>query len=326
MIGKVMTGKSFRGCLLYCLNDKKQEVNKEQKMQNRAEILLFHKCGGRDKELVQQFNEVRALNNKLAKPVLHITLSLAEGDKASRQTLIEISESCAREMGFQNNQWVAVLHHDTNHPHLHMVANRIGFDGSTVSDSNSYKRIALFCRKMEEKHGLQQVLSSRAFLSQKEKELPRLDNRKLQLQNDIKQCLFLAKNYEQFEGLMKEKKITIEQGRGIAFTDEKKMRVKGSELGYSLKTIERIFAQKQGLVINPTYQIQQVHKEVTVLSNHSNRQLLKTHEVKPVVPVGKATTSLLTQLMKPEINAMQSVPMELLNEAQKKKERKLRQG
>ncbi len=63
--------------------------------------------------------------------------------------LMEMSEGCAKEMGFQNNQWVAVLHHDTNHPHLHIVANRIGFDGRTVSDSNSYKRIALFCRKME---------------------------------------------------------------------------------------------------------------------------------------------------------------------------------
>ncbi len=67
MIGKVMIGKSFRGCLLYCLNDKKQEENEEQKMRNRAEVLLFHKCGGNDKELVQQFNEVRALNNKLSK-------------------------------------------------------------------------------------------------------------------------------------------------------------------------------------------------------------------------------------------------------------------
>ena len=321
MIGKVMIGKSFRGCLLYCLNDKKQEVNKEQKMQNRAEILLFHKCGGRDKELVQQFNEVRALNNKLAKPVLHITLSLAEGDKASRQTLIEISESCAREMGFQNNQWVAVLHHDTNHPHLHMVANRIGFDGSTVSDSNSYKRIALFCRKMEEKHGLQQVLSSRAFLSQKEKELPRLDNRKLQLQKQVKQCLFLAKNFEQFEGLMKEKKITIERSRGIAFTDEKKMRVKGSELGYSLLTIERILAKKQGLSMQPTCQTKQVNDKVEKQSNHSTNQLIKTQQVGLIPSAGKAVTSLLTQLMKPEHEAIEPIAQELLQEAKKKKKK-----
>ena len=31
MIGKITTGKSFRGCLLYCLNDKQQmHQNHEQ--------------------------------------------------------------------------------------------------------------------------------------------------------------------------------------------------------------------------------------------------------------------------------------------------------
>ena len=325
MIGKVMTGKSFRGCLLYCLNDKRQEENGEQKMRNRAEVLLFNKCGGNDKELIQQFNEVRALNNKLSKPVLHITLSLAEGDKTDTQTLMQMSEGCAKEMGFANNQWVAVLHHDTNHQHIHIVANRIGFDGLTVSDSNGYRKIADYCRRMEVKYELEQVLSPRKFVSQKERELPRLDTRKLKLQDDIKQCLFLAKNYEQFEGLMKRKNITIEKGRGIAFTDEKKMRVKGSELGYSLLTIERILAQKQGLSMQPTCQTKHFNDNVEKQSNHPTHQLVRAHEVGLAVHTGKAAASLLTLLIKPENNEMQPVAKELIREAKKKK-RKLRQG
>ena len=324
MIGKVMTGKSFRGCLLYCLNDKKQEENEEQKMSNRAEVLFFHKCGGNDKELIQQFNEVRALNNKLTKPVLHITLSLAQGDKGDRQTLVEISEGCAKEMGFQNNQWVAVLHHDTKHQHVHLVANRIGFDGRTISDSNSYKRIALFCRKMEEQYGLQQVLNPRPFLNQKERQLPRLDQRKQKLQNQVRQCLFLARNYEQFEGLMKRKNITVERGRGIAFIDEKKMRVKGSELGYSLSTIERIMAQKQGLSVQQKDKPKQGYNEAKVQSNHPTHQFVKTQEDKLVLTAGKAAPSLLTQLMKPENNPAEPVAKELTQEAKRKKRKRLR--
>ena len=43
---------------------------------------------------------------------------------------------------------------------------------------------------------------------------------------------------------MKEKKYQVIKARGIAFIDEKKVYVKGSELGYSLKTIERILEEK----------------------------------------------------------------------------------
>src|SRR4051812_16351248 len=136
MIGKITIGKSFRGCIAYCLNDKISEQNKDV-MKNRAEVLIYNKCFGNERELVQQFNEVRQLNTKLAKPVLHITLSLTPGENLSKDKLMEMSEHCAKDLGFENNQFIAIAHRDTNHQHLHIVANRIGFDKRTVSDSNN---------------------------------------------------------------------------------------------------------------------------------------------------------------------------------------------
>ncbi len=84
MIGKVIIGTSFKGCLMYCLNDKFQKPELETVMKDRAEVLLFNKCFGDQKELVQLFNEVRWLNPKLSKPVMHITLSLAPGENLSK--------------------------------------------------------------------------------------------------------------------------------------------------------------------------------------------------------------------------------------------------
>jgi hypothetical protein len=80
---------------------------------NRAEILMFNKCFGNQNELIQQFNEVRQLNPKLAKPVLHVTLSFAKNDKLDQNKLTAISEACATDMGFENNQFIAVVHKDT---------------------------------------------------------------------------------------------------------------------------------------------------------------------------------------------------------------------
>lgn len=244
MIGKVSTGKSFRGCLLYCLNDKKQPSEKEA-MEGRAELIKFNQCFGNQQELIAQFNAVRQLNPKLSKPVLHITLSLAPGEQLSKDKLMEMCEHCAKEMGFENNQYIAVHHLDTKHQHIHIIANRIDFDKCTVSDSNNYKKIAAYCRKMEQLYGLREVLNPRRFLPEQQRSIPRLDQRKVQIKRHVQQSLAASRSYEEFERLMKEKKYEVIKGRGIAFRDEKKVYVKGSEVGFPLQKIEHILEQNK---------------------------------------------------------------------------------
>jgi Relaxase/Mobilisation nuclease domain len=248
MIGKIIIGKSFRGCLNYCLHDKRiKGQDQETLLKDRAEVLCYNQCYGNDRELIQQFNEVRQLNPRLSKPVLHITLSLAPGEKLPANTLAEIAQNCANEMGFSQNQFVAVLHKDTSHQHLHIVVNRIGFDGKTLSDSNNYKKIADFCRKMELKHELQQVLNPRRYLAKELRNIPRFDQRKQRLKEDIKTCLMMAKDYPEFERKMKNLRYQIIKAKGIAFRDPQKVYTKGSEVGYSLATIEKILALKPEL-------------------------------------------------------------------------------
>jgi hypothetical protein len=245
MIGKIKVGKSFRGCISYCLNDKKEKFANRHVMKGRAELLMTNKCGGSERKLISQFNEVRALNLKLSKPVLHVTLSFAQNEHVSKDKLMEICENYAKKMGFENNQFIAATHNDTDHQHLHIVANRIGFDKRTVSDSNSYKKIAAFCRETEVKYGLKQVLSPGKYLSKELRELPRFDSRKEIVRNDIREALLSAKNFDDFLTTMKAKNYAVIKSRGVAFIDDKKVKTKGSEVGYSLQTIEKI------LFLNP---------------------------------------------------------------------------
>src|SRR5690348_1950689 len=109
MIGKVITGKSFKGCLRYCLEDKKlaKDIDK-MIMKNRAEVLQYNMCFGNKAELIEQFNDVRKLNTKQSKPVMHITLSFAPGERLSKQQLAEIANDCAEDLGFDKNQFIAV--------------------------------------------------------------------------------------------------------------------------------------------------------------------------------------------------------------------------
>ena len=228
MIGKIIIGKSFRGCISYCL-DKKE-----------AELLFTNLCYGNKKELISQFNEVSRLNQNLAKPVQHITISLANGEQLDRAKLSSVAEDCASELGFAKNQYIVIAHNDTAHQHIHIVAKRVSFDGKTVKDNHNYRKMAVYCRKMEEKHGLQKVLSPKRFLSKDLRHLPRTDQRKEKLRKDIRNCLSQSRSYSEFEQQLKRLGYQVSKARGIAFIDPQKVRVKGSEVGYSLAKIERI--------------------------------------------------------------------------------------
>ena len=298
MIGKITIGKSFKGCILYCLNDKIRRPNHEEIMKNRAEILLFNKCYGNQKELIQQFNEVRQLNTKLAKPVLHITFSLAPGEKLASNKLVEICESCAKDFGFENNQFIAIKHKDTGHQHLHIVANRIGYDKKTVSDSNNYKKIANFCRKMELQYQLQQVLSPKKFLSQEMRLKPRLDRRKELLKTCIKNALNQSKNYAEFEQKMKAKGYQVIKGRGISFIDNKKVKIKGSEVNFSLQNIEQMMQKK--LIIELKNEKMQSLLGRKLPESYRGQLLSKNKEELHIRDENKDLAQHLYNLMKPE--------------------------
>lgn len=284
MIGKISTGKSFRGCLNYLhegrLQQSKalQEIEQEKK---QAQVICYNQCFGNKKELIQQFNEVRYLNPKLSKPVLHASLSFAHSDQLSNQDKIDIGKQMAKDFGFENNQYVVIEHSDRQHQHLHIVANRVGYDAKTVSDSNNYKRMANFCRTMERKHQLVQVLSPRKFLSKEERILPRQDIRKEALKEAIAKSLKQSTTMKEFQNKITAKGYEIELGRGIAFTDAQAVRFKGSQVGFPLLKIEKQLAQNRQMQQEEQQKpslAQQLRE--TILRSQKEEQLKKQQEDK----------------------------------------------
>jgi hypothetical protein len=273
MIGKISTGKSFRGCLNYLhegrLQQSKalQEIEQEKK---QAQVICYNQCFGNKKELIQQFNEVRYLNPKLSKPVLHASLSFAHSDQLSNQDKIDIGKQMAKDFGFENNQYVVIEHSDRQHQHLHIVANRVGYDAKTVSDSNNYKRMANFCRTMERKHQLEQVLSPRKFLSKEERILPRQDIRKEALKEAIAKFLKQSTTMKEFQNKITAKGYEVELGRGIAFTDAQAVRFKGSQVGYPLLKIEQQLAQNR--------QMQQEEQQKPSLAQQLREKILRSQK------------------------------------------------
>jgi len=62
---------------------------------------------------------------------------------------------------FTQHQYIMFRHHDANHPHIHILMNRIGYDGKVLSDSNDFARCEEILRRLEKKYNVSEVISSR---------------------------------------------------------------------------------------------------------------------------------------------------------------------
>ena len=148
MIAKAVKGTGFRGAVEY-------DLKKEG-----AEVLETNMAGKNPREFAAEFGEIRKLRPALGKAVLHVSLSASPGEKLTNEQWREIGKRYMDGMGLDKNQFVITRHNDTDHEHIHIVANRIRFDGTVTSDSHDYKRQEAIMRKLERDYGLRQVAPS----------------------------------------------------------------------------------------------------------------------------------------------------------------------
>ncbi len=356
MISGISLGKSFFHCISYCLEDKR-ELTEEQKInlslkdglrhKDRAEILAYNKCFGSKYELAEQFNDVRKLSKRVEKPVLHLSMRLAPGESLNKNQLLDIADEMVKEMGVADNQYIVIQHRDTKEQHIHIVANRVGYEGKAASSSNNYYKMDKLCRRLEKQYNLQQVLSPKSFLSAEQRLIPRHDIRKERLKNDIRQTLQKVKNYPEFEQQIKSLGYKIIKGRGISFIDDKKVKIKGSEVGFSLATLEKVFALKNGLATqlsqkknipeqNPSGAgYNKGEKKQPQLLQHPPAPYTVTQKiVQPLIPVAiheksvlaaKELSGILGELLHPD-QMQPGAPEGLLNKKKKRKKKKLKIG
>lgn len=118
----------------------------------KPEIVASALCGLTPREIVAEFESVAGKNTRCKAPVAHFVLSPAKGEILSRQQWERICKNTATEFGAQ--QWVAVLHRDTECQHISFVLSRIRLDGRAWPTSNDRHRLRAICRSFEDREGL----------------------------------------------------------------------------------------------------------------------------------------------------------------------------
>jgi hypothetical protein len=145
VIGNPILGTGFRGALNYIAQ------------KDRAELLATNMAGRSPRELAREFGLVRQLRPKLGKAVCHMFFRPAPGEVLSTREWREVLDRALGGMGFESSPYAAYMHKDAGTDHLHIVASRIAYDGSVVSDSHNWPRMMRISAAIERDFGLRIV-------------------------------------------------------------------------------------------------------------------------------------------------------------------------
>ncbi|ECA0345607.1 relaxase, partial [Salmonella enterica subsp. enterica serovar Napoli] len=107
-------------------------------------------------DLTDEFKAVSSFRPDINKPTFHAFLSLPKDEKLTDEQWQEIAKDYLKEMNIdiEKHQYICVRHKDTDQDHIHIVANRVGLDGSVWHGQHSAFNTIAACERLEIKHGL----------------------------------------------------------------------------------------------------------------------------------------------------------------------------
>ena len=220
-------------------------LGKEQAALLHAEGVLVES----KQDIIRSFCMQTEMNPGLKKPVGHIALSysVVDAPKLTDEKMVQLAQEYMREMKITDTQYIIVRHQDREHPHVHIVFNRIDNNGKTISDSNDMYRNEQVCKKLKEKHGLYFAKGKEQV---KQHRLKEPDKTKYEIYTAVKNEIGKLRNWQQLKEQLTEKGIGIQfkykgqtdEIQGVSFS-KGEYTFKGSEIdrSFSYSKLDKYF-------------------------------------------------------------------------------------
>ena len=120
MIAVSSNGRSFRALASYLATGRTGEE------QDRVGWTAGRNLPTDDPELAATFMRATAArSDRVEKPVYHIAISFDPGDPVDRATMERVTNRLLERLGLAEHQALVVSHRDREHPHLHIMVNRV---------------------------------------------------------------------------------------------------------------------------------------------------------------------------------------------------------
>lgn len=198
MIAKIVQGQGFKGVVNYILDEAKN-----------TELLSSEGIRLKNQNtIIQSFVMQAEMNLRLSKPVCHISLdfSVQDKNKLNNELMVEIANNYMKQMGISNTQYIIARHHDKEHPHLHIVFNRVNNAGKTISDRNDRFRSEEICKVVTEEYGL---YFAKGKENVKEHRLREPDKTKYEIYNILKNTIPNCKNWPELINQLQKQDVNV---------------------------------------------------------------------------------------------------------------------
>lgn len=146
----VTKAKSVKGSLSAAHYKEKGEKNAVFLCQNKMDAIDYRERY-EEMKLLTTLYKGKGGKKFFIEQVISPSVSLNDNE------LRELAQEYAQRMGFENHQWYAIAHRNTNHPHIHLITNRVGFDGKLMSDSFIGDRSGNVAEQIAKERGWQQI-------------------------------------------------------------------------------------------------------------------------------------------------------------------------
>ena len=146
----ISRGSGFGGTVKYGL------INANGDLEGK--IIGGNMSGTTAKELTAEFGLSRKLRPDIKNPVWHNSLRSPEEEKLTDEQFVRLLDDYMKRMGFTDaHPRVYILHDDEKGRHAHIVASRIGVDGSIYYGKNENLKSTRIINRLEKVHGLVQT-------------------------------------------------------------------------------------------------------------------------------------------------------------------------
>jgi hypothetical protein len=292
MIGKVITGRSFGGCIRYVVQ--------------KHDAVLLDAAGVRMQQvnqIINDFNLQRKYNPNLGKAVGHIALSWSVNDaiKLTDELMVNLAKEYLQKMKILDTQYLIVKHRDKDHPHIHIVYNRVSNNGKTISDNFQKQRNVQVTKELTLKHGLYMSPGKEQVNRQ---QLKGQDRVKYELFDAIKSVSKKVKSIDELKQALAKQGIVTHlkykggsnEVQGISFS-KGNYKFKGSEIDRSLSYGRLNQAIAQNMLQEKTEQLKRQRSATSLKATFPSQTFNQ-----PKIHLAGKGASLLETLLLPDQN------------------------
>ena len=249
MMAKITKGRDFGGAVRYVTQDKK-----DAKILDSKGLLTTDK-----QSIINSFRLQSQLRPDVKVMVGHISLDFSKEnvDKVDDNLMRKVADDYMRRMHIQNTQYILVRHFDREHPHCHIVFNRIDNNGHLISDKNDRVRSAKICKELTAKYDLHMAQGKDHVHRER---LRGTDAVKYQIYDALEAVVPRSKNWKELEAALKK------QGISMAFT------YRGTTTDIQGVTFEKDGLHFNGSKIDRKYSFSKISAELSKNAKIANHQ------------------------------------------------------